>query len=119
MVQRGAYRGTLAIPGFLRAARYAAVSGGPKYLACYELESPEVIESQEYQRHRENPTEWSRRTSPRVIATNHISNVYQQIFPVEVSQAVAQSDMAPVLQIGRMGVPAEIEDQFNEFYNTI
>ena len=27
----------LSIPGVLSAARYAAVQGGPKYLACYEL----------------------------------------------------------------------------------
>ena len=29
----------LALPGFLSAARYEAVKGGPKHLACYELES--------------------------------------------------------------------------------
>ena len=32
----------LAIPGVLNAARYQAVAGGPKYLACYELASPEA-----------------------------------------------------------------------------
>ena len=109
----------LAIPGFLNAARYVAVSGGPKYLACYELESPDVIQGQAYQRHQDNPTDWSKKMSPRVIGSNLISNVYLQIFPSEVSQEVAQSAMAPVLQIGRMDVPAEIEDEFNEWYNTI
>jgi hypothetical protein len=29
----------LSIPGVLNAARYQAVAGGPKYLACYELAS--------------------------------------------------------------------------------
>ena len=29
----------VAIPGVLNAARYEAVSSGPKHLACYELES--------------------------------------------------------------------------------
>ena len=32
----------LAIPGVLNAAQYQAVEGGPKYLACYELASPEA-----------------------------------------------------------------------------
>ena len=30
----------LSIPGVLSAARYQAVAGGPKYLACYELATP-------------------------------------------------------------------------------
>jgi hypothetical protein len=29
----------LKMPGFLNAARYEALKGGPRYLACYELES--------------------------------------------------------------------------------
>ena len=33
----------LAVPGILAAARYEAVKGGPKYLACYELENVEVM----------------------------------------------------------------------------
>ena len=37
-------RDLLSIPGVLSAAQYVALSGGPKYLACYELESPDVIE---------------------------------------------------------------------------
>ena len=35
----------LSVPGFLDAARYEAVKSGPKHLACYELESPAVLES--------------------------------------------------------------------------
>src|SRR5207249_11120598 len=33
----------LAVPGILAAARYEAVQGGPKYLACDELESVAVM----------------------------------------------------------------------------
>ena len=40
----------LSVPGFLSAARYEAVKGGPKHLACYELESPAVLESAAYER---------------------------------------------------------------------
>src|SRR5260370_2859203 len=35
----------LAVPGFLSAGRYVALKGGPKYLALYELESPDVLKS--------------------------------------------------------------------------
>jgi hypothetical protein len=40
----------MAIPGFLRARRFVALEGGPKYLALYDLESPEVLQSAEYRR---------------------------------------------------------------------
>ena len=109
----------LAIPGVLDGARYVAVKGAPKYLVSYELESVEVVENKAFEAFRVNPTEWSKRMSPRVIGTNFINNVYRQIYPSEVSTLVAQSDMAPTLHIGRMGVPAEIEDDFNEWYNTV
>ena len=110
----------LAIPGVLGAARYTTVRGGPaKHLACYELESPGVVESQQFQSLREDPSEWSKRMSPRVVGTNFIFNVYQQIFPGTVPQDVAPSDMAPALQIGRMDVPSEVDAEFNEWYNTI
>ena len=35
----------MAIPGFLTGRRYRAVEGGPKYLAIYEIKSPEVLDS--------------------------------------------------------------------------
>ena len=109
----------LAVPGILEAARYQAVSGSPKYLACYEMESPEVRETPEYQEHMIHPTEWSKRMNLAGIATRLIRNNYRQIFPLDVSQQVSQSDMAPVLQMGRMSIPHEQEEDFNNFYNTI
>ncbi len=109
----------LAIPGVLDAARYVAVSGSPKYLACYELENPEVRDTPEYLAHVDHPTEWSVKVNLRGIATRMIANNYRQIFPLEVSREVSQSAMAPVLQMGRMSIPPDQEDEFNEFYNTI
>ena len=109
----------LAIPGVLNAARYVAVSGSPKYLSCYELESVEVPDSPEYRVHLDHPTEWSKRVNLGGIATRLVANIYRQIFPLEVSREVSQSDMAPALQIGRMSIPPEQEDEFNEFYNTM
>ena len=108
----------LAIPGLLSAARYVAVSGSPKYLAAYELDNPEVRDTPEYEAHLIKPTEWSQRVNLQTRATRIIQNNYRQIFPLEVSREVAESDMAPVPQIGRMRIPEDQEDEFNKFYNT-
>jgi hypothetical protein len=108
----------LAVPGFLNAARYEAVKGGPKHLAVYELESAEVLESPAYKKVQANPTPWTRRCSPDVIGTTFIRNVYAMIHPRALAPAAA-SDMAPALQLGRMDVPAEVDAAFNEWYNTV
>ena len=109
----------LAIPGFLSGARYEAVKGGPKHLAIYELESPAVLESAAYKKVQANPTEMTKRYGPQAIATAFIRNVYSMIHPKSLSATVAQSGMAPSLQIGRMDVPGEVDEEFNTWYNTI
>ena len=109
----------LSVPGFLSAARYEAVKGGPKHLAVYELESPAVLQSAAYKKVSANPTEWTRRSGPNAIATNFIRNVYTPDPPGRGEPAVAASGMAPALQLGRMDVPAEVDAEFNNWYNTI
>jgi len=109
----------LAIPGFLSGARYEVVKGGPKHLALYELESPAVLESEAYRRVQAKPTEMTRRYGPQAIATSYIRNVYTMIHPQSLAPAAAQSGMAPSLQIGRMDVPREVDEEFNTWYNTI
>ena len=109
----------LSVPGFLSAARYEAVKGGPKHLAVYELENAAVMESEAYKKVSNNPTPWTKRSGPQAIATNFIRNVYSMIHPKAVTSAIAQSGMAPALQIGRMGVPANVDKEWNEWYSTI
>ena len=109
----------LSVPGLLSAARYEAVSSGPKHLAVYELESPAVMESPEYLEIRRAPTEWSKRMSPEFIGTLYIRNVYDQVHPSAVSDETAESPMAPVLQIGRMDIPPKTEPEWNHWYNTV
>jgi hypothetical protein len=109
----------LSVAGFSSGARYEAVKGGPKHLACYELDSAAVLESDAYRRVQANPTAWTRRCSPEVIGTTYIRNVYTLIHPKTVTPEVAGSDMAPALQIGRMDVPPEIDGEFNTWYDTI
>ena len=107
----------LSIPGVLSAARYQAVQGGPKYLACYELDQPEAWQSDPWQHWLNNPTEWSKRMSPGVIGTEYIRNLYRLIYPTDVSSDTAQAEMAAVMLVGRMSVPTGLETQFNEAYN--
>lgn len=38
----------LTVPGFISARRFLAVEGEPKYLALYEVESAEVLQSDDY-----------------------------------------------------------------------
>jgi len=109
----------LAIPGFLSGARYEAVKGGPRHLAVYELESPAVLQSAAYKRVQANPTEGTRRWGPQAIGTTYIRNVYTMIHPASLTPAIAAADMAPALQLGRMDVPAEIDQEWNTWYNTV
>jgi hypothetical protein len=107
----------LAIPGVLNAARYEAVAGGPKYLACYELASADAWYSADWQKWLNHPTPWSQRMSPSVIATTYIRNLYRRIHPAQLPAETAQADMSPVLLVGRMSVPAALDAKFNAAYN--
>ena len=109
----------LSVPGILSVARYEAVSSGPKHLAVYELENSAVMESPEYREMRQNPTEWSKRMSPDVIGSVYIRNVYEMIHPRALTDEIADSPMAPALQIGRMDIPPGVESEWNRWYDTV
>ncbi len=103
----------LAVPGIIAAARYEAVKGGPKYLACYELENVEVLQTPAFTNRPRTP--WGQRVSPSVIGSNMTRIVGEQIFPAGIE--MPDRPMAPVLQIGRMSVPAEVDAEWNAWYN--
>ena len=107
----------LAVPGVLSAARYEAVSSGPKHLACYELESSAVVDSDVF---KDRPaTEWAQRVGPRAIATTLINNVYEMVYPASLTPDIALSGMAEALQIGRMGISPENEEEWNRWYSGV
>ena len=66
------------IPGFLNARRFTALEGGPKYLALYDLESPDVLQFAPY-RHVVGPgkSAWTRRMETQFV--NFRRNVYVQV----------------------------------------
>ena len=99
----------LSVPGILSAARYEAVKGAPKYLACYELESVAVMQTPAFKNRPRTP--WGQKVSPSVIGKNLTRIVGEQIYPDGVE--MPERGMAPVLQIGRMSVPAEVDAEWN------
>ncbi len=107
----------LSVPGVLNASRYEATMSGPKHLAVYELEGPEVVDTEAFAGR--PVTEWGKRCSPRLHATNFILNVYEMIHPTALTDEIANSDMAPALQIGRMSISAEHEEDWNRWYTGV
>ena len=99
----------LSVPGILSAARYEAVKGGPQYLACYELDSVEVMQTPAFTNRPRTP--WGQKVSPSVIGKNLTRIVGEQIYPDGIE--MPDRGMAPVLQIGRMSVPAEVDAEWN------
>jgi hypothetical protein len=67
--------GLAKVPGTISAKRYLRMNGSPRYVACYELLSPAVMESEEWLAVRH--TAWSSRVRPmffntvRVLFTRH------------------------------------------------
>ena len=56
----------LAVPGFLRARRYATLGGPPKYFYFYETASLDTLQSPAYLARLADPTPWTRRSMPLV-----------------------------------------------------
>jgi hypothetical protein len=108
------------VPGFLSAGRYVALSGGPKYLAIYELEDHNVLRSAAYlDAVKYRPSQQRAQTGTSRIGRNFLRNSYRQIFPVHSSPIAQTREMAPVLQMGRIDVPILVEEEFNDWYNTV
>src|SRR6267378_5670649 len=105
----------LSVPGILSAARYEAVKGSPQYLACYELESVAVMQTPAFTNRPRTP--WGQKVSPSVIGKNLTRIVGEQIYPDGME--MPERGLAPVLQIGRMSVPAEVDAEWNAWYSCV
>jgi hypothetical protein len=110
----------LAVPGFLSAGRYRALRGGPKYLAMYELEDHNVLRSAAFiDTVRYQPSARRSTISPSHVGRNFLLNGYRQIFPAKVDPAEFPDEMPRFLQMGRIDVQASMEEEFNDWYNTV
>jgi hypothetical protein len=109
----------LKVPGFLSAARYVAVKGGPKYLAMYELEEPSVLRTAAFlDTVRFQPSPWRQKASGGHVGRNYILNAYRQIFPARTNPIENTMEPSRYLQMGRIDIPAHMEEEFNAWYNT-
>ena len=64
-------------------------------------------------------TEWGSRVSPNLIGTNFFNLVLDMIHPTSLTDGIANSDMAPALQIGRMDVAPDDQGEWNEWYSGV
>jgi len=108
------------VPGILSAGRYAALSGGPKYLAMYELEEPSVLRTQAFlDEVRFRPSPWRTKTSGGHVGRNYLLQAYRQIHPARTNPIELTMGPSPYLQMGRMDIPAHMEEEWNAWYNTV
>ena len=107
----------LSAPGFLDGALYQATKGSPRYLAIYELESVAAMETTEYLHMSQNPTDWTKRIGPSGVGRGVVRNICTQISPAKDDPDTMGRGMAPALQVGRMIVPEEIEEKYNDYYD--
>jgi hypothetical protein len=84
----------LQVPGVLSARRWVAVEGAPKYLAMYDLESPEVVQSEFYLEQKRNPTPLTEEVEAHVAMSRA---VYVEITP-------RMAGGPGLLETGRAGV---------------
>lgn len=112
----------LAIPGFISAQRWTAdgrsdLAIAPerrlgRYLATYELERPEVLDSPEYlKRFRDGPTPWTKRSLGRAIVFRRWA--CEQINPGDALPPAG----ARALFLACGEVPAAHETEFNCWYD--
>jgi hypothetical protein len=72
--------GYLTVPGCVRARRYLAVEGQPKYLTVYEFENPGVPDTPEWARARSGDL-WNARIRPNVRLDEGSPAVFRRIYP--------------------------------------
>lgn len=109
----------LQVPGFLSAGRYEALKGGPKYLAMYELEDHTVLRSAAFlDTVRFQPSALRQQASGGYVGRNFLLNGYRQIFPARTDPVENTMEMPRFLQMGRIDIPAAMEEEFNDWYNS-
>jgi hypothetical protein len=110
----------LQVPGFLSAARYVALRGGPKYLAMYELEEVNVLRTAAFlDEIRYRPSPRRQKASGGHVGRNYLLNAYRQIFPARTDPIELTMAPSPYLQMGRIDIPAHMEEEFNDWYDWV
>ena len=99
----------LAIPGFESAARYEALEGEPRYLACYVLSDRGALDMPEYARLKSDPGERTTRMLGSVVGfTRYICD--------ELSDTGEPDEEPAALSVVAFRVPDEDEAEFEAWY---
>ena len=103
----------LSIPGFLSARRWVAdvKPGEGKYLATYELVSPDVLWSEAYRARYANPTPWTQRSLGNAVVFRRWG--CEQINPGEALPSM----LSHALFVSLRDTPPEHEAEFNRWYD--
>ncbi len=75
------------------------------------------METAEYLHMSQNPTDWTKRIGPSGVGRGVVRNICTQISPAKGDPDTMGRGMAPALQVGRMVVPEEIEEKYNDYYD--
>lgn len=99
----------LAIPGFLSAQRWVAdlAPGQGKYLATYELASPQVLTSDAYLARFHAPTPWSRRCLGRSVVFKRWA--CEQVLPGDAAPHARARALAVVFHHKNLELPALLQ----------
>lgn len=104
----------LAVPGFTAAARYQAVTGGPKHLAVYHTTSPDIFNSPEYieVKHGLGKTELTQKMLGSVSGfTRYLGTQITDTRP-----DLGADSEAPFITCNFFSVPEEDWPEFNRWY---
>jgi len=101
----------LTVPGFVSACRYRALDGEkPSWLALYELDRPEAVDSPEYRALGANASDRDKSVGAGLATLDR--RVYEQIS----EDGAPAGRLAPVILAVAMSVPAGSEDDLAAWY---
>jgi len=105
-----------ALPGFLTARRYVAFSGGPKYAALYDMESPDALKSDAYKSLSQPPIQTQEDREMVAKFKNNLRGVMTQILSAGAETAPSPDVARALLCVGLEPEPA-YEEEYNAWYN--
>jgi len=107
----------LAVPGFLAARRFQAIDGNPKYLAVYNLEQPDVLNTYAFQRirptHPDSTHDCKRMWS---FVTNWKRAAYEEQFPTEYANE--QADQARYMFLAAYDIDPALDSEYEHWYRS-
>ena len=107
----------MAVPGFAGAARYEAIEGSPRYLACYFLESLAALETPEYRRVKDQPGGRTERMLGSVHGfTRYLCEGMSDTAPAGASVATDSGDSGSLLFVVALAVPDDAATEFDAWY---